>query len=717
MSALGVNSVLNMGVGALFASQAAINVTGNNISNVNTPGYCRQAVQLEERPSIDYYPGQVGQGVQATEIYRYFDKFVESNLLGKLSTSARYNTEYSLLRNVETVFNEANVAGMSDALAAMFKSWNTLAQEPDSMPAREALLATAQTLATSVRNADQTMRDLQDQMNRMINEEVDRANSLIQDIAKLNKEINAHALSNRNNPNSMMDERDQKVRELAEILDIHVVDNGYGDYSVTTRSGNLLVQKDIPFSLSFMGPQGENNLTPDSPYKANGETIQFSGADTREYTLEVANGGAIGAGGANGAAQFRVSLDGGRTWLKEDDGVTDKLFHANDEDGSVTVGKLQIWFGNASGTEAVAAGDKFTISPKSDVYWIRPTAGPLNISSQTYGDGTENSLRITGGTLGGYLDFRDNKIGEYRDRLTAFADTVAWEVNRIHSQGSGTTPLGSVIGTMGTYPTRTNIALADPRSGLHYADKLTAGNISFAIYNKTTGENVFPYPGLEVFSPANFDPAQHSLEDVADAINNGPAGPYLSAAIMDGKLQITAIAQAGPPAFEVGFDICADTTGLAAALGINTFFTGESAGQMGIRDDLHTNTNLINAGRVNGAGEGNKGDNITAREIAALATKTVDISSFGRKDVKQTMSDFYATIVTKVGADTASMKYTAATETTMAQDLMARREEISGVNLDEEMTNLIKFQASYKAAAKLITTADEMLQTLLGLKQ
>ena len=70
----------------------------------------------------------------------------------------------------------------------------------------------------------------------------------------------------------------------------------------------------------------------------------------------------------------------------------------------------------------------------------------------------------------------------------------------------------------------------------------------------------------------------------------------------------------------------------------------------------------------------------------------------------------------RVGADTASAKYTAATETAVAQDLYDRQEEISGVNLDEEMTNLIKFQASYKAAAKLITTADEMLQTLLSMK-
>ncbi len=713
MSALGVGSVLNMGVSALFASQANISTVGNNISNVNTPGYTRRSVLLQEKNSIDYYPGQAGQGVQAVEVFRYFDKFVENALHGKLSTASRYQAEYSLLRNVETVFNEANVSGISDALAAMYKSWNTLAQEPDSMSAREALLATAQTLATSLRNADQTMASLQDQMNRMIGEEVTKANTLINEIANLNREINAHTVNGRNNANELMDLRDQKVRELAEIIDIHVDDKGAGNYMVTTSAGNMLVQGDIAFSLEVRGPQAENHLSASSPYKQNGETIQFSGSDTKEYTLEVTTPGAIGS-----AAKFKVSLDGGRTWVTDEDGNV-REFSANGENQSVTVGKLEIWFGNASGTESLAAGDKFVISPKTDVYWVSPTSGPINISSQVYGDGTENSLRITGGALGGYLDFRDNRIGEYRGRLAAFTDSLVWEVNRLHSQGAGLNPITLAMGTYGTLPTRTNVPLGGAMSGLHYADRLAAGNVSFAVYDTTTGKSIIPYPGISVFSPTNFDPSVHSLEDVRDAINavqvEYPAGSGttvnpLSATIVNGKLQINAMNG-------MGFNIASDTTGLAAALGINTFFVGESPSQLGIRDELSVDANLVNAGRVNGAGEGNKGDNITAKEIAALATKVADITSFGRKTVKTTMTDYYAAIVTKVGSDTASVKYTAASETAMAQELNQRREEISGVNLDEEMSNLIKFQAAYKAAAKLITTADEMLQTLLSLKQ
>ena len=201
-----------------------------------------------------------------------------------------------------------------------------------------------------------------------------------------------------------------------------------------------------------------------------------------------------------------------------------------------------------------------------------------------------------------------------------------------------------------------------------------------------------------------------------NAVNGGPAGAYLTADIVDDRLQITGKLDpvSGKP---YGFGITADTAGLAAGLGINTFFNGESSSSIGIREDLTANNNLINAGRVNGGAEGNKGDNITAREIANLMGKKISVKIEGEAGYTITLNDYYATLVTKVGADTAAVKFTASSERTMATELNDRREEISGVSLDEEMSNLIRFQASYKAAAKLITTADEMIQTLLGLKQ
>lgn len=706
--AFGVNSVLNMGVGALFASQAAIQTTGNNISNVNTVGYSRQAVVLQAKYGINYYPGQVGQGVDTKEVIRYFDAFVESAYLDKFSSASSYHAQYNELRYVENLFNEANVDGISSAMTSLFNAWNKLSQQPDSAATREALLASANTLTNSIRNADNTLKNLEEQMNVKIQDDVDSANQLMREIAELNKQIAINYNEGRSNPNSLMDLRDSKVRDLAAIIDIKVEDRGPGDYSINMKNGTSLVQNDIPFELEFRAPQAENNLTADSPYKNGNGTVHFDGQDSREYTIEMVSDGDV----SNGAT-FRVSLDGGKTWLTDDNG-NEKHFNANEEGDKVRVGSLDIWFDAGS----LATGDRFVITPKSDVYWVSPTSGPINISPQIYGDGTKNSTRIAGGSLGGYLETRDYKIGEYRERLDALTKSISWEVNRIHSQGVGLTPLTSVLGSYQVG--NTSVPMGSPESRFTWADRLQSGNVSFAVFDTETGKSMIPYPGLDVFSSlpgGNFDPSKHSLEDVRDAINaatftdsDGVTHTPFTATIMDGKLHI------GTTSSEYGFSITADTSGLAAALGINTFFTGDSPGNFGVREELHSDTNLVNAGRVSTPGEITAGDNQTAKEIADLINKKVDIGTTWNKKTSQTLSDYYATLVARVGSDTASVKFTAAAQTAMAQDLYERQEEIKGVNLDEEMSNLIKFQSSYKAAAKLITTANEMIETLLSMK-
>ncbi|MDR1946995.1 MAG: flagellar hook-associated protein FlgK [Desulfovibrio sp.] len=722
--AWGISSVLNTGVGALLASQVAISTTGNNIANVDTPGYSRRAVLLEERMGLDYYPGRVGEGVSAKEIIRYFDKFIESNYLGKLGTSSRYTAEYSQLRYVENLFNEANVAGTSSALNDFFDAWNKLVQNPADGAAREALLGKASVLMDDISNTDQALRDLENQTNTMIREEVAKANLLMQEIADLNREINASYLAGRNNPNDLLDARDARVRALGEIIDVKVDDRGPGHYNVSMANGYTLVQNTVAFSLEFRGMQAENNLTTTSPYRTDPQSnIQFSGSDNYEYTVEIVDDGS-GSGGTVGAgAQFRVSIDGGRTWLKDEAG-NDRLFNAQPEADAVRVGELDIWFDPGS----FNVGDRFLIWPKPDVYWIEPTSDPVNISTQIFKDGSDNSLRITGGTLAGYLEFRDYKLAEYRDRLDAFAEGVIWEVNRIHSQGAGLTPMTYALGTY--VVGNTSQPLGSPEARFSWSDKLQAGNLTFAVYGPD-GKLLSDYPGLNVLAQAggNFDPAVHSLEDAVTAINNttfhvkddltgeisATYNPFF-AQIVNGRLEISM--NTGPGGLPAGssFAVTADTTGLAAALGINTFFTGDNADTFGIRGELFTDTNLINAGRLNGAGEINRGDNVTALEIAALATKQVGIGTYWNSPSTQSLANYYGSVVTKIGTDTMSTQYVSASETAMATDLYNRQEEIRGVNLDEEMSNLIKFQASYKAAAKLITTADEMLQTLLSLK-
>ncbi len=707
--------LLNIGQSALNASQAWISVTGNNLANADTEGYSRQYVDQRDAGGLTAKPGAQGLGVNAQQIMRFFDSFLERSYVRQATNSARWDEQDTIMTSLENIFNESNRAGLSSSLNKFFTAWQDLALRPEDAATRESLLSYADNLSDMFGSTMDGIKAIQKEMDVSIGQTVDRVNDISKAIADLNRQITSNTVDGVSNPNSLLDKRDQLVRELASLADVETIDNGKGNFRVQLSNGQPLVDGQNSYELKIMGPQAENRLSVNSPYKG---SVQFDGADSHEYTVEIVNGGNAGD---VPPPQFRVSLDGGKTWLRDDDGK-ELHYDITDSDGDgttdqVLVKNLKISF---SAADNFHAGDKFDIMPKDGLYWIEPTRGPENITPQIGFDGTDNLSRLTGGKLAAYYNIRDDNCGRYMDELNAVASSLIWEVNRIHSQGSGLSMLDYAQGQQRVEDITK--ALGSAQAILPFSDKLQAGNVNFHFYDKTTGE--YNSSGMLDFDPAtpgiqNFDPDKHSLEDVRDAINNmvdadgNPiAPPPLNASIQDGKLIIET-----NPAADVTFGMGADSTGLMAALGINTFFSGDSADNLAVNSQVHSNANLIASGQVNGQHQANAGDNVTATAIGKLADKKITISTLWKTVDNQSISEYYANLVTTVGSDRRLSKTNSEYHSALTNDLAERTASVSGVNMDEEMSNLIKFQHSYTAAAKLITTADQMLQTLLGLKQ
>ena len=379
------------------------------------------------------------------------------------------------------------------------------------------------------------------------------------------------------------------------------------------------------------------------------------------------------------------------------------------------MGDLDIWFGSTKDSQSPApttnlsAGDGFNIVPKTGLYWYKNTSSKVNVTPQSYANGEDNERRVTGGTLAGYFSFRDKYVGEYKEKLDTLSQELIWETNLQHSQGAGLTAHSLVQGTYGVESS--SFALGSDECGLTFGNKLSSGSSMLYIYS-STDDSLVDFGALDFSSNAgqqNFDPDVHSLQDVADAFNR-TFGSYLSASIVNNKLQVNA--NSG-----YQFQFGSDTTGLMGALGINTYFQGDSAANIELTSSVTSDTDFICAGHVNGAGEVNEGDNTVALNIADLATTKVEIKSTTGGTTNQTLLEYYNALVGTVGTDTATAKFNANYQETLAEDLDTRQQEISGVSIDEELTQLIKYQHSYTAAAKLITTADQMMQTILGMKQ
>jgi len=689
---IGINGLLNIGNNALRASQVAINVTGNNVANVNTIGYSRQSVLFQESRPINTYPGQMGNGAYVHEIYRNFDRFLENSFLDQNSQASMWNEKAAIMSSVQSVFNESNTSGVHNQMSEFFGSWSDLAKAPDNLATREALLSQADNLTRLLQDTTRSLDRTKAEMDLYINQSVDAVNEIIDQLAKVNKEIGIQHHPPQSSANTLLDERDRLVRELGTYVDVRVQDNGPHDFKVYLKEGMPLVEGSVKYSISNNAPYYENDTK-----NFTGELV-VEGEDHNEYIFEFVSG-----------SEFKVSIDGGKTWATDSSGKS--TFTVPPVGEKLQVGDLKISFkggGYLEGeTPVFDEGDQFYVVPKDSIKWHEPTRGPVGVSQSV-------NMETIGGKLGAYLDARDAAIGKYQAELDALAESLIWEVNRIHSQGSGTDPFTGNTGT--TKVEDTNLALGSPWQNIAYSDRLTSGSLNMHFFGddgkplitpKVLNFNTTPGGAQE-----NFDPEKHSLNDVVDAINrtyvDAAGAPLVTASISNGQIQLVA-------GEDVNYKMGSDSTGLWAALGVNTFFAGDNASNISVNPHLADNPGHVNAHAIDGADEGEEGDNSIATLISKLATEGVNIST-AWSTTNESVLDYYAGTIGSVGADTRNARFNAKYYGTLATELGNQALSKTGVNLDEEMLLLIKFQHSYTAAAKLITTADEMFQTLLGLK-
>ncbi|MFV0349771.1 MAG: flagellar hook-associated protein FlgK [Halodesulfovibrio sp.] len=695
-----INGIYSLATQALMNAQVGISVTGDNIANADVQGYSRKTVTYETADSIRYRSLYLGTGADVQEIARHYNYYVEKQYLASNSETSYWGQQAESLSSVEELFNESDDYGLSTALDQFFTSMTALAQDASSDAYRTELTEYATTLADQLRSLDSSLNAAREAANAEIADQVDEANNLIASIAAYNASI----VSNRNDA-TIQDAMDVAVRELSTLLDVNVIYQENGQYTVLTAEGQSLVDGTHAYKLAYEGPQSTKELTTGSTY--DGE-VYFDGTGANELTIEFVTSGPTD--GSAGAATFRVSTDGGKTWLTDDNG-NQLTYTAGDYENRVDIEGVSVWFGtasdaNATATTDISVGDEFNIVPKSGVYWYKTTSSKVNITP--YADSSSDSgNRLSGGSIAGLLQARDQSITAYMEEMDAFAKELIWQVNYQHSQGAGTDHYTSVQSTNAVNDA--SVPLASTQ--LTFADKLTTGGLSIALFDEDTGNtmgvtaldfsSIVP-PGLD-----SFDPTQHSLNDVAAAINATFPG-QITASVADGRMSIQA-------ADGVEFEFAGDTTGILAATGINTFFSGDGISDIQVDSRVLADSGRINASVVDGTGLVASGDNTNALAMAALGDTDVELDTI-HSSASQTLSEHLHSLISKVGTDmdTASRSYTYTSA--VATQLDTLQQEVAGVNLDEEYANLTRYQQSYQAAAQLIQTANEMFDVILSLK-
>lgn len=236
-----MSDIFGIGVSALNAAQAGIMVTGNNISNANTPGYSRQ--QIIQTTNIPQATGAgfFGQGTQVETVKRAYSSFLTNQVNQTQTQSSQLSTYSTQINQIDNLLG-SNGLGLAPAIQGFFSAVQGVANNASSIPSRQAMLSASQTMVSTFQNLDQQLSSLRTGVNSQIANSVTLINSYAQQIAQLNQNIlAAQGAANGQPPNDLLDQRDQLVAQLSKEVQTTVAKQSDGSYNIIIGTGQSLV--------------------------------------------------------------------------------------------------------------------------------------------------------------------------------------------------------------------------------------------------------------------------------------------------------------------------------------------------------------------------------------------------------------------------------------------------------------------------------------------
>jgi len=224
---------------SLFSTQYALQTINHNIANMNEPGYSRQDIIFRSAyPTITPH-GVLGNGVSIATVKRATAEFYTRQMQRETAHLGGWEMVSSTLSEVESILNEPNGSGLSEALSAFFEAWNNLSVDPESGAMRVAVVEAANRLCQAFHSIDQSLSQVTENLNDQIVSNVDKINNLLKRISDLNGQI-VSIESSDVVANDMRDERERLLLELSKIVKIDAREDSYGSVDVYIGGTNVV---------------------------------------------------------------------------------------------------------------------------------------------------------------------------------------------------------------------------------------------------------------------------------------------------------------------------------------------------------------------------------------------------------------------------------------------------------------------------------------------
>jgi flagellar hook-associated protein 1 FlgK len=674
---MGLDGLLDIGKSALSAAQQALTVTGHNVANVNTPGYSRQEAVLTERSPVNGNPGQIGTGVQVTQIRRIVDGFINRELTTSHELLGELSITQDQLFQIQAMFSDSNDQGIGAQLNEFFRSLQDVAANPADITPRSVLLAKSVLLTNSITQVAGALAVRRTSVNEQVEQTIAEINSLTSQIAELNNKIVSAEITGQN-ANDLRDQRDQAVNDLAKRIDISVIDAGNGALSVFVGRGQVVVENNVSRKLVAVSSLENDGLA----------NVQYDTGSTRSLDISsLISGGRIG-----GLLNLRDTIIPGlqssfdklaASLVNEVNQLHRQGYGLDGSTGLDFFSPLTVTIHNQStnlGSAALASGPITANSLLTfQDYEIRfSTATGYSIVNTATGatiKGNYTGIAVTAPTV----DVPVNIVTGTNDTLTVTVDGTA----------SGAITLTGAASPGQSYTSGVSLAVELQTKINADATLLAAGKNVVVTYDASTSRFTITSNASTAISAVN--------------VIGGTARATLG--LLTGTTTAASGTYAGPQTFTID-GIQVTLSGTAAA--------GDEFSFNSYTDRANLiSTSLTSAVKIAASSTraGVPGNNGTVLALIALQTKS--IAAIG----SATFGDAYRVAATGLGLAAQSAETQLNAQTILHEQLESFRAQSSGVSIDEELVDMLKYQRIFEAASRLIMVTDEMLQSLLSLKR
>ena len=655
---------LSIGVSGLLTAQKALQTIGHNIVNASTEGYSRQEVSLTTQTPTILSFGPIGMGVTLEQIIRTKDEMLETQIRNNNALQGNAEMQADSLRNLELFLNELSETGLSIAVEGFFKSLQELSIDPEQASSRNQLLQDGINMVNIFNFLDEQIKQVQFQTGQKIISRVNEVNTLTSGIANLNREIATIELGGQGNANDARDKRDNLVNRLSKLADIRVIDNNNGTINVIL-GGALVVDRiqDVQLETFTTGP-GTIGVSGSSSING-GELKGLLDMQDVAVPKYIGKLDSLAAGiiqEINNIHSEGVGLNGGFTSLISTNAVnnsTTQLSSSTATTGlpfATTAGNLYVNVTDTSTGTTIKTN--LTINAADILTDVRNTInGVANITASIATGSDGDILTISAGS--GYT--------------FDFSKDLAFD-SAVNTIGGGT----SAVTLSGYYNGSDNDSFI--------LDATTPGTIGTGSTTITVTDGSVTLAVLDVGS-------SYTPGDVLQ-IADGVSVSFSSGTVLNASTR----------SFDVVND--PDTSNVLTALGLNTFFKGNNASTIDVTQFIKDDVSRIAA-----ASSGSPGDNTNVLRLADLQSKLT------MSNTTTTFSGFLESTIAELGLETRQRLSESENFNTIGVSLGNRRQEVSGVSIEEEMVNLIRFQQAFQASAKFISAIEELNTALMGMKR